>query len=75
MLADQYGTLVGPANPSGTAVDAFGRARSSLPVTLFDSANRFFDNSRTSVSNNAGGTTSFAANTATLDMNVNTTSG
>lgn len=75
MLADQYGNLVGPANPSGTAVDAFGRARSSLPVTLFDSANRFFDNSRTSISNNAGGSTSFAANTATIDMNVDTTSG
>lgn len=75
MLADQYGNLVGPANPSGTAVDAFGRARSSLPVTLFDSANRFFDNSRTSFANNAGGNTSFAANTATIDMNVNTTSG
>ena len=75
MLADQYGNLVGPANPSGTAVDAFGRARSSLPVTLFDSANRFFDNSRTSFANNAGGNTSFAANTATIDMSVNTTSG
>lgn len=75
MLADQYGNLVGPANPSGTAVDAFGRARMSQPVTLFDSANRFFDNSRTSIANNAGGTTNFAANTATLDMNVNTTSG
>lgn len=75
MLADQYGNLVGPANPSGTAVDAFGRARSSLPVTLFDSANRYFDNSRTSFANNAGGNTSFAANTATIDMSVNTTSG
>jgi hypothetical protein len=75
MLADQYGNLVGPANPSGTAVDAFGRARISNPVTLFDSANRFFDNSRTSISNNAGGTTSFAANTSTLDMNVSTASG
>lgn len=75
MLADQYGNLVGAANPSGTAVDAFGRARMSEPVTLFDSANRFFDNSRTSFANNAGGNTSFAANTATIDMNVDTTSG
>jgi len=24
MLSDQYGNLVGPANPSGMAVDAFG---------------------------------------------------
>ena len=29
MIADQFGTLVGPSNPSGMAVDAFGRARSS----------------------------------------------
>ena len=75
MLADQYGNLIGAANPSGTAVDAFGRARISNPVTLFDSANRFFDNSRTSFANNAGGNTSFAANTSTIEMNLNTTSG
>lgn len=75
MLADQYGNLVGPANPSGTAVDAFGRARFSQPVTLFDSANRYFDNGTTSFANNAGGNTQFAANTSTLDMSVNTTSG
>lgn len=75
MLADQYGNLIGAANPSGTAVDAFGRARMSEPLTLFDSSNRFFDNSRTSFANNAGGNTSFVANTATLDMNVGTTSG
>lgn len=75
MLADQYGNIIGPANPSGTAVDAFGRARSSQPVTLFDSANRYFDNGTTSFANNAGGNTSFAANTSTLDMSVNTTSG
>jgi len=29
MLSDQYGNLVGPANPSGVAVDAFGRSRVS----------------------------------------------
>lgn len=44
MLADQYGNLVGPANPSGMAVDAFGRARVSTPLTLFDSSHRFRDN-------------------------------
>ena len=37
MIADQYGNMVGPSNPSGMAVDGFGRARSSEPVTLFDS--------------------------------------
>lgn len=75
MLADQYGNIIGPANPSGTAVDAFGRARMSEPVTLFDSANRYFDNGTTNFANNSGGNTQFAANTSTIDMNVNTTSG
>ena len=36
MLADQYGDIVGAANPSGMAVDAFGRARTSQPLTIFD---------------------------------------
>jgi len=36
MLADQYGNIVGAANPSGMAVDAFGRARTSAPLTLFE---------------------------------------
>jgi len=44
MLADPYGNLVGPANPSGVAVDAFGRARMSVPMTLFDSSHRYKDN-------------------------------
>lgn len=39
MLSDQFGNLIGPANPSGVAVDAFGRARMSSPYTLFDSSN------------------------------------
>ena len=34
MLADQYGNRVGPANPTGVAVDAFGRARMSTPLTF-----------------------------------------
>jgi len=44
MLADQYGNLVGPANPSGMAVDAFGRSRVSQPLTLFDSSHSYKDN-------------------------------
>lgn len=75
MLADQYGNLVGPANPSGAAVDAFGRARVSNPVTLFDSFHRFADNGKFATSNNAGGSHSFVSNTATIDCTVNTTSG
>lgn len=40
MLADSEGNInTGGGNFSGTAVDAFGRARMSQPVTLFDSTN------------------------------------
>ena len=75
MLADQYGNLVGPANPSGAAVDAFGRARVSLPFTLFESSNRYHDSGRFATANTTGGTYSFVSNTASIDLAVNTTSG
>lgn len=75
MLADQYGNLVGPANPSGAAVDAFGRARVSLPFTLFESSNRYQDSGRFATANTTGGTYSFVSNTASMDLVVNTTSG
>jgi len=75
MLADQYGNLVGPANPSGMAVDAFGRARVSQPFTLFDSYSRFNPSDKYSVANTSGGTYSFDANAATFSMTVDTTSG
>jgi len=75
MLADQYGNLVGPANPSGMAVDAFGRARMSQPLTLFDSFHRYQDNGKASTANSAGTTYTFNANTSTIDCTVPTTSG
>lgn len=71
MLADQYGNLVGPANPSGMAVDAFGRARVSQPYTLFDSFHRFFDNGKINTANN-NGTFAWSANTSSINMTVNT---
>lgn len=75
MLADQYGNLVGPANPSGAAVDAFGRARSALPHTLFDSSYRYQDNGKFCTSNTASANCNFNANTASMDMTVPVTSG
>lgn len=72
MLADQYGNLVGPANPSGSAVDAFGRARMSQPFTLFDSFHRYQDNGKFNAANSSGGTFTWTANTASIDMTVNT---
>lgn len=75
MLADQYGSLVGPANPSGMAVDAFGRSRVSQPLTLFDSSHRYKDNGLWSTSNSAGTTYAFNANAGLMELNLPTTSG
>lgn len=75
MLADQYGNIVGAANPSGMAVDAFGRARVSNPITLFDSYNRYDVTEKFHTSNTATGTYVFNANAATVSLNVDTTSG
>lgn len=73
MLSDQYGNLVGPANPSGVAVDAFGRARMSMPLTLFDSSHRYRDNGLWSTSNTSGTTYSFNANAGLIELNLGTT--
>lgn len=75
MLADQYGNIVGAANPSGMAVDGFGRARTSQPHTLFDSFHRYRDNGEKLTANTATATHTFNANTATVDCTVDTTSG
>lgn len=74
-IADEYGNMVGAANPSGMAVDAFGRARSSMPFTLMDSFHRFGDNGKINTSNSATATYAWNANTASIDCTVDTTSG
>jgi hypothetical protein len=73
MLADPYGNLVGPANPSGVAVDAFGRARMSLPMTLFDSSHRYRDNGLWFTSNTAGTTYAHSTNEGLMNLNLPTT--
>ena len=73
MLADQYGNQVGPANPTGMAVDAFGRARMSTPLTLFDSSHRFKDNGLWNTSNTSSNSTySFSASEGLVNLNVTT---
>ena len=74
MLADQYGNQVGPANPTGMAVDAFGRARMSTPLTLFDSSHRFKDNGLWNTANTSGNS-SFAFSTSEGLVNLNLTTG
>jgi hypothetical protein len=75
MIADEYGNIVGSGNPSGMAVDAFGRARASQPVTLFDSFNRYNVSAAFATSNTATANTTYNANTSTVLLNVDTTSG
>lgn len=74
MLADQYGNLVGPSNPAGMAVDAFGRSRQSQPLTMFDSFFRYGDNGKFATSNTSTATYGFVANTSSVDLTVDTTS-
>jgi hypothetical protein len=74
MLADQYGNNIGPANPSGVAVDAFGRMRTSLPLTLFDSSHRYNDNGLWATSNTATTTYVFSENEGLVNLNIDTTS-
>ncbi|NDB60983.1 hypothetical protein EB001_21435 [bacterium] len=73
MLADQYGNQVGPANPTGTAVDAFGRARVSTPLTLFDSSHRYADNGLWVTSNTSSNSTvTFNENAGLMNLVVTT---
>ena len=75
MLSDQFGNPVAGGNAGGTAVDAFGRLRSSTPFTLFDSFNRYQDNGKYSTAIVTGGSTSFDANKSTVNCIVDGTSG
>lgn len=70
MIADQYGQPVSVNNPTGTAVDAFGRMRVSNPVTLFDSFNRYQINSSFVTSNSVGGSVLHDANESSVILSV-----
>lgn len=61
--------------PSGTAADAFGRARGSQPFTLFDSQNRYADSGDFDTSTATGGTSTFSTNTSSMDLAVTASSG
>lgn len=70
MLADQYGNRVGPANPTGVAVDAFGRARMTMPLTLFDSSHRYRDNGLWATANTANTTIVFSPNEGLVNLTL-----
>jgi hypothetical protein len=67
------GAAMQPVGPM--AADAFGRLRVSQPYTLFDSQNRYAADNQFDTSIVSGGSTSYLANEATVQMTVNTTSG
>lgn len=73
MLADQHGNIINGANPSGTAVDAFGRMRTSSPLTLFDSSHRYRDNGLWSTSNTANTTYTHSTNQGLVNLSLPTT--
>jgi hypothetical protein len=65
---------------SGTAskpasVDAFGRMRTSAPLTMFDSSHRYRDNNLWTNQTASGGAATFNANQGLVDITVTTTSG
>lgn len=57
----------------GGAIDAFGRARSSSPYTLFDSQNRYAKNDDFTEYTVSGGNVGYDTNTSTVSLNVTTT--
>lgn len=75
MIADQYGNMIGPGNPSGVAVDAFGRSRTSDPVTLFESSNRYQDNGKFNTDLTGAANTVFNSSTSAVELTVGTTTG
>jgi len=72
MHSDQYGNIVGPANPSGMSVDAFGRARVTTPLTLFDSSHRYRDNGLWVQSNTNNTSITFSANEGLMNLAIGT---
>ena len=68
-----YGTA-GGSNSAG-ATDAFGRIRTSSPLTLFDSSHRYKDNGLWATSTATGGTSTFDANAGLVNLSVTTSSG
>lgn len=57
------------------AADAFGRARVSEPLTLFDSSHRYQDNGLWATATGVGSDATFNANQGLVELNVPTTSG
>jgi len=60
---------------TGTATDAFGRARMTTPFTLFESQHRYLENSKWNTDTATGGATTHVPAESVVNMAVTTTSG
>ena len=60
---------------SSTVFDAFGRMRTSSPLTLFDSSHRYADNGLWSTTSGVSGSGSFNQNEGLMELNVTNASG
>ena len=58
-----------------TAKDAFGRARVTQPITLFESQHRYFENTNWNSSTATGGTVTHVPAESVMNLAVTTTSG
>jgi hypothetical protein len=75
MIANDYG-VTGTGGFSSTTIDAFGRLRSSQPLTLFDSFTRYKDNGKFAAQTSTGGAAALSVDdAASIDMTVTTSSG
>ena len=61
--------------PATTASDAFGRLRTSSPLTLFDSSHRYRDNGLWSTATGVGSTYVFSSGEGLINLNLTTASG
>ena len=68
MIADNYGNV--NSGTGGTSTDAFGRLRTSVPYTIFDSHHRYEDNGRWNSSTANGGTVAHNTFESSILMSV-----
>ena len=64
-----------PITFPATSLDAFGRLQVAEPYTIFDSQNRYASDNQFDTSTASGGTATYNANLASVEMAVTTTNG
>lgn len=76
MLASQIGLEVSTSGNTNTGVDAFGRQRTSTPLTLFDAFTRYREpHEKFWEATTTGGSSALGSDNASIDMTVDATSG